>query len=192
MTIAAYCRVSTVRQKADSQIAEIGKWIQANGYDEDQIQWFIDKETGKTLHRTQFNKLQKAIFAGEIRTVVVWKLDRISRRLRDGINLLADWCDRGVRVVSITQAIDLNGAVGRMIAAVMLGLAEIELEFRVERQTAGIEVAKKKGVYKGRQKGTTKAKPQRATELRAKGLKLDEIAQALGTSRRTVQRYLKE
>lgn len=190
MTIAAYCRVSTVRQKADSQIAEIGKWLQANGYDEDQIQWFIDKETGKTLHRTQFNKLQKAIFAGEIRTVVVWKLDRISRRLRDGINLLADWCDRGVRVVSITQAIDLSGAVGRMIAAVMLGLAEIELEFRAERQAAGIEVAKKKGVYKGRQKGTTKAKPQRAAELRAKGLKLDEIAQALGTSRRTVQRYL--
>lgn len=190
MTIAAYCRVSTVRQKADSQIAEIGKWLQANGYDEDQIQWFIDKETGKTLHRTQFNKLQNAIFAGEIRTVVVWKLDRISRRLRDGINLLADWCDRGVRVVSITQAIDLSGAVGRMIAAVMLGLAEIELEFRAERQAAGIEVAKKKGVYKGRQKGTTKAKPQRAAELRAKGLKLDEIAQALGTSRRTVQRYL--
>ena len=192
MTIAAYCRVSTVRQKTDSQIAEIGKWLNANGYDEDQIQWFIDKETGKTLHRTQFNRLQTAIFAGEIRTVVVWKLDRISRRLRDGINLLADWCDRGVRVVSITQAIDLSGAVGRMIAAVMLGLAEIELEFRAERQAAGIEVAKKKGVYKGRQKGTTKAKPQRAAELRAKGLKLDEIAQALGTSRRTVQRYLRD
>ncbi|KKK60573.1 hypothetical protein LCGC14_3023020, partial [marine sediment metagenome] len=118
MTIAVYCRVSTVRQKTDSQVAEITKWLTANGYDEDQIQWFSDKETGKTLHRTQFNKLQKAIFAGEVRTVVVWKLDRISRRLRDGINLLADWCDRGVRVVSITQAIDLTGAVGRMIAAV--------------------------------------------------------------------------
>lgn len=192
MTIAVYCRVSTVRQKTDSQVAEITKWLTANGYDEDQIQWFSDKETGKTLHRTQFNKLQKAIFAGEVRTVVVWKLDRISRRLRDGINLLADWCDRGVRVVSITQAIDLTGAVGRMIAAVMLGLAEIELEFRAERQAAGIEVAKKKGVYQGRQKGTTKAKPQRAAELRARGLKLDEIAQALGTSRRTVQRYLRD
>ncbi len=80
----------------------------------------------------------------------------------------------------------------QMIAAVMLGLAEIELEFREERQAAGIEVAKKKGVYQGRQKGTTKAKPNRAVELRAKGLRLDEIAQALGTSRRTVQRYLRD
>jgi DNA invertase Pin-like site-specific DNA recombinase len=47
-----------------------------------------------------------------------------------------------------------------------------------------------KGIYKGRLKGTTKAEPDRARELRAKGLKVSEIAQAMGTSRRTVQRYL--
>jgi len=93
--------------------------------------------------------------------------------------------------VVVTQQIELNGAVGRMIAAVMLGLAEIELEYRQERQIAGIEVAKKKGIYKGRQRGTTKAKPDRARELAAKGLRVSEIAQALGTSDRTVQRYLK-
>ena len=77
-----------------------------------------------------------------------------------------------------------------MIAAVMLGLAEIELEYRAERQTAGIAVAKKKGIYKGRAKGTTKAEPNRAKELRAKGLTTAEIAQAMGTTQRTVQRYL--
>jgi DNA invertase Pin-like site-specific DNA recombinase len=94
--------------------------------------------------------------------VVVWKLDRFSRRQRDGINLLADWCERGVRVVSVTQQIDLNGAVGRMVASVMFGLAEIESEYRRERQAAGIHVARKNGLYKGRQKGTTKAEPQPA------------------------------
>jgi len=52
-------------------------------------------------------------------------------------------------------------------------------------------VAKKKGVYKGRQQGTTKAIPVRAQELRARGLKVSEIATALGTSTRTVQRYLR-
>ena len=41
--------------------------------------------------------------------VVVWKLDRLSRRQRDGVNLLADWCERGVRVVAVTQQIDLSG-----------------------------------------------------------------------------------
>ena len=77
-----------------------------------------------------------------------------------------------------------------MIAALLLGLAEIELEYRRERQMAGIEVARKKGIFLGRQKGTTKGKPCRAWELRANGLRVQEIAQALGTSERTVQRYL--
>ena len=189
--IAAYCRVSTVRQKADSQINEIKKWLKANGYDESKVEWFVDKETGKTLQRPEFQRLQREIFSGKIKTVIVWKLDRISRRLKDGINLLSDWCSKDVRVVSITQAIDLSGAVGRMIAAVMLGLAEIELEYRQQRQMAGIEVARERGVYKGRKLGTTKAAPVRAQELRLKGFKIAEIANALGTSERTIQRYLR-
>ena len=81
----------------------------------------------------------------------------------------ADWCERGLKIVAITQQIELNGAVGRMIVALLLGLAEIELEYRQERQTAGIEVAKRKGTYNGRQKGTTKAEPSRAGQSRAKG-----------------------
>ena len=111
------------------------------------------------------------------------------RRLRDGVNLLADWCERGLKIVIVTQQIELNGPVGRMIAAVMLGLAEIELEYRRERQAAGIQVAKKKGSYKGRKKGTTKSKPDRAKELRDKGLTVAEIGQALGVSERTAFRY---
>jgi len=191
MTLAAYCRVSSRHQKADSQISEIKKWLVAHGHDEAQVTWYIDKETGKTLHRPEFERLQRDIFTGKVGTVIVWKLDRLSRRLRDGVNVLADWCERGLKTVVITQQIELNGAVGRMIAALLLGLAEIELEYRQERQAAGIEVAKRKGIYKGRRKGTTKAEPARAKQLRAKGLTVAEIATALGTNKRTVQRYLR-
>jgi len=190
VSIACYCRVSTRHQKLDSQESEIQKWLAGQGIAAEQVEWYCDYETGKTLARPAFERLQKDVFNGKVKTVVVWKLDRLSRRLRDGVNLLADWCEKGLKVVVITQQIELNGPVGRMIAAVMLGLAEIELEYRRERQAAGIEVARKKGMFKGRQKGTTKGKPERAGELKAQGLTAPEIAKAMGTSLRTVWRYL--
>jgi DNA invertase Pin-like site-specific DNA recombinase len=163
-----------------------------NNLDRLAVRWFEDKESGTTTQRLAFEQMQKGIFEGIIKTVVVWKLDRISRRQRDGINLLADWCERGVRVVSVTQQIDLNGAVGRMVASVMFGLAEIESEYRRERQAVGIHMARKNGLYKGRQKGTTKAEPARAKALHNQGLMVAEIANAMAVSKRTVFRYLAE
>lgn len=189
-TVACYVRVSTTGQNTDGQEQEIQAWLGNNGYDLRHVEWYVDRVSGKTLCRPEFERLQRDIFDGKVGTVVCWKLDRLSRRLRDGVNVLADWCERGLKIVVITQRIELNGAVGRMIAAVMLGLAEIELEFRAERQAAGIKAAKRKGVYRGRKGGTTKAAPIRASELRANGLRDGEIATALGVSVRTVQRYL--
>ncbi len=98
----------------------------------------------------------------------------------------------GVRVVAVTQQIDLSGTVGHMVASVMFGLAEIELDYRREHQAAGIAVARRKGIYKGRQRGTTKAQPARAQELQANGLTVPEIANAMAVSKRTVFRYLNE
>jgi len=188
--IACYCRVSSRRQKTDSQKAELERWLQGHGIAASAIQWFEDKETGTTLRRSALERLQHAIFAGTIQTVVVWKLDRLARRQRDGVHLLADWCERGVRVVVVTQQIDLSGTVGRLVASVLFGLAEIEQEYRQDRQAAGIAVAKRNGVYRGRVQGTTKANPVRAKTLRACGLTGMEIANALDVSSRTVFRYL--
>ena len=187
---ACYCRVSTRRQKNDSQRAEIQRWLTNHRIRKSSVRWYEDRESGTSLKRTAFDQMQRAIFAGEVDTVVVWKLDRISRRQHEGIGLLADWCERGIRMVVVTQQIDLSGAVGRMVASVLFGLAEIELEYRRERQAAGIAVAKRRGAYHGRQKGTTKARPGRARRLRNQGLSVAEIAQALAVSDRTVFRYL--
>lgn len=190
MTIAAYVRVSSRGQKDDRQRAEIDKWLDANGIDRKQVEWYADKESGTTLKRPAFDKLQADIFHGKVKTVILWKLDRLSRRLKDGVNILADWADRGLKIVVVTQQLEVNGAVGRTLAALLLGLAEIEWQYRKERQQAGIEVARKKGVYRGRKPGTTKGKPERAKELKIKGLSPGEIATALGVSERTVFRYV--
>jgi DNA invertase Pin-like site-specific DNA recombinase len=191
-TVACYCRVSSRSQKNDSQRAEIRRWLRRNGVKSASVQWFEDKDSGRSLRRPAFEELQSAVFRGTIKVVVIWKLDRISRQQLEGLRVLGDWCERGVRVVSVTQEIDLRGSVGRLLASVLFALAEIELDYRRERQAAGIREAKRRGVYRGRKKGTTKAAPARARKLRARGLTAAEIATALGVSKRTVFRYLAE
>jgi len=189
--IGVYIRVSSHSQKSDSQHAEIQRWLEAHGHALDTVQWFEDKETGATLHRSGLIRLQEAIFAGTVNMVVVWKLDRIARSMREGINTLSRWCEYGVRVVSITQQIDLSGTVGHLVAGVLFAIAEIELQHVKERQAVGIALAKQRGVYKGRKHGATKTNPKRARELRDKGMTLPEIAHALNVDKRTVSRYLK-
>jgi DNA invertase Pin-like site-specific DNA recombinase len=190
MSTAVYIRVSSTGQKSDSQKADIRRWLTVHGHDPDGVRWFEDKETGATMQRPGLIALKEAIFAGTVKTVVVWKLDRLARSMREGINILTAWCESGVRVVSVTQQIDLSGTVGHLVAGVLFAIAEIELQHTRERQAAGIAAAKRKGVYKGRAKGATKVKPRRARELKIQGLTAPEIAQVMGVSERTVRRYL--
>jgi DNA invertase Pin-like site-specific DNA recombinase len=78
MGIGGYIRVSSRSQKSNSQHAEIRRWLEAHGYKPDAVQWFEDVETGSTLNRRGFNALSETIFAGTVKTVVVWKLDRMA------------------------------------------------------------------------------------------------------------------
>jgi len=188
--IAVYIRISSPTQKTDSQKAEITQWLKSNGHPLKKVKWFEDRESGRSLDRPKFKELQSLIFQGKVKTVVVWKLDRLARNLREGVNVLGDWCNRNVRIVSTTQEIDLSGPVGHLIASLLFGIAEMELQHTRERQTAGIKVAKKKGVYAGRKAGTLKAKPERAKALRKKGMTDREIASALEVGVSTVYRYL--
>jgi len=77
-----------------------------------------------------------------------------------------------------------------LIASLLFGIAEIELQHSKERQAVGIRLAHKRGVYTGRKSGTTKAAPARARALRKQGLKVSEIAAALGVKQRSVYSYL--
>ena len=187
---AVYVRVSTTSQSQASQVREINRYLKGNGIDADSVVWFKDKATGTNLERPAFKKLQAAIFNGEISTVIIYKLDRLSRSLREGINVLCEWLEKSIRVVSVTQQLDFAGATGQLIASTLFAVAQMEMETRRERQAAGIAAAKERGVYDGRKPGTTVGKPSRARKLRDKGLNDSEIAKAMGVSRRTVQRYL--
>jgi len=184
--IAAYVRVSTTGQNEAGQVAAIKRWIE--GHNVGNVEWFVDKATGTNLDRPEFRRLQAAIFHGEVDTVLVFKLDRLARSLRDGINVLCEWLDNSVRLVSVTQELDFSGASGKLIASTLFAVAEMENEVRRERQAEGIAVAKAEGVYKGRQTGAVTHKAERIRELLGRGLTHAEVAKALGCSTKTVQR----
>ncbi len=187
---AVYLRVSTVGQSLASQRAEVDRWLKGHGIGQPLM--FTDKSTGDNLERPGFTALQEAIFNGEVDTVVVYKLDRLARSLRDGVNTLTDWLDRGVRVVSVSQQFDFSGATGKLIAAVLLGVAEMEQETRRERQAAGIAIAKQSGKYLGRKPGSVKSEPAKAKRLVERGVSVTDVAARLGVSRQTIYRYLAE
>lgn len=192
--IACYVRVSTYLQNEDSQIIELRKWLTANGHDPDDpnvVEWFVDKASGTNLNRPEFERMQAGIFQGDFHTVIVWKLDRLSRKMTEGITLLCDWIEKRIRIVSTTQQFDFNGVVGQLVASVFLAVAEMENDLRRERQKAGIDAAKAAGKFKG---GQPHAKlPERMTRARmlhSRGFRAEEIAEAMGCSRRTVFNYL--
>ena len=76
--------------------------------------------------------------------------------------------------------------------SVLFAVSEMETETRKERQADGIKAAKAKGVYKGRAKGSSTVDSIRVRELKAQGLKVTEIARALGISRQSVYSHLGE
>lgn len=188
-SIAVYVRVSTGSQNLAGQTAAIQSWLDGHGLT---AEWYVDKASGKNLERPAFEKLQQAIFDGKVKTVVCYKLDRLSRSLRDGINVLCDWLTKGVRLVAVTQQLDFSGANGKLIASVLFGVSEMEMELRKERQAAGIAAAKKRGAYAncGKHERKPKADVDRAKELQEKGHNVAEIGRILGISRPTVYRYL--
>ena len=187
--VGVYIRVSTVEQNLDGQRLAIQTWLDGQGLT---AVWYEDKSTGNNLDRAAFTALQQDVFNGKVKTVVVYKLDRLSRSLRDGINVLTDWLDAGIRVVSVTQQLDFSGAAGKLIASVLFAVSEMETETRKERQADGIKAAKAKGVYKGRAKGSSTVDSGRVQELKAQGLKVTEIATSLGISRQSVYSHLRD
>lgn len=186
--IAVYVRVSTLDQAKGmaSQEHAIESYLEGHGLE---AQWFKDRLSGKDLKRPQFEKLQKAIFDGKVDTVVVWKLDRLSRNQRDGINLLANWMEQGIRVIAVAQQIDLQSSTGKLISSLLFGLAELERETLRENTKRGLQAARKRGVKLGR---PVALKAKQVRPLLAKGLSVNAIAKKLRCSRTAVQTCMKQ
>ena len=87
---AVYLRVSTLDQDKGLLSQESALKDYLKGHKIRNVKWYRDKVSGATTNRPAFKRLQKDIFTGKVSTVICWKLDRLSRSMQDGVNVLTD------------------------------------------------------------------------------------------------------
>jgi DNA invertase Pin-like site-specific DNA recombinase len=122
--------------------------------------------------------------------LVVWKLDRLGRSVKNLVDLVGELRKQGVQFKSLTDAIDTGTASGRFFFHVMASLAEMERELTIERTRAGLEVARQLGRRGGRKRQMTDSKIKSAKKLLASGVPPRDVASNLGVSVPTLYRWI--
>jgi len=186
--VGVYLRVSTHDQEKgiESQRHALEEYLSNHGIAG--AKWYEDRLSGSNTARPQFQQLQRAIFKGQIKTVVCWKLDRLSRSLKDGITILTDWIADGVRVVSVAQQLDFTGTIGQMVAGILFALAQMERENLRENTKRGMAKAKAAGVKLGKRPKLF------ACDIKAlleQGMSMTQVAAHLGKSRQACYNALR-
>ncbi len=175
-----YARVSTREQNKDLQIQALNK------IDCEKI--FTDEASGGKTIRPGLKSALQHLRAGDV--LVVWKLDRLGRKLKDLINLVEDLQSKDIGFISITDSIDTTTPAGRFFFHVMGALAQMERELIIERTNAGLEAARKLGRLGGRSRKMTTHKIDMARKLFATSTPPKIIADTLGVSVPTLYRWL--
>jgi len=175
-----YARVSTQDQNLELQIEA----LQKAGCKK----IFEDKASGSRGERPGFAKAQESLRKGD--TLVVWKLDRLGRSVKNLVDLVGELQRQGVQFRSLTDSIDTGTASGRFFFHVMASLAEMERELTIERTRAGREVARQLGRVGGRKRQMTESKIKSAKKLLASGVPPRDVAANLGVSVPTLYRWI--
>ena len=123
---------------------------------------FEDQVSGTLAERPGLAKAREMLREGD--TLVVWKLDRLGRRVKQLVDLVGELQQQGVQFKSLTDAIDTGTPSGRFFFHMMASLAEMERDLIVERTRAGLEVARQLGRKGGRKPKMTASKIELAPE----------------------------
>ena len=149
---------------------------------------FEDKVSGTRADRPGLSKTLEMLREGD--TLVVWKLDRLGRSVKQLVDMVSELNKQGIQFKSLTDSIDTGTTSGRFFFHVMASLAEMERELTIERTRAGLEVAKKLGRKGGRKPKMTDSKIESAKKLLSSGVPPKEVAKNLGVSVSTLYRLL--
>lgn len=179
--IIGYARVSTQDQHSELQmdtLKEVGC---------EQI--FEEKFTGKLKERPQLSQCLSTLRAGD--TLVVWKMDRLARSLKDLVEIIEDLQQRKIGFRSLTEAIDTTSAGGKLIFHIFGALAEFEHSLIIERTKAGLAAARARGRKGGRRPALSPSDIRKAAAMLSDPMMTKaEVAQHFKVSRTTLNASL--
>ena len=179
--VLGYCRVS----REDQNLAQQRAALRSAGC----TRLFEEKASGGRWDRPQLQRLLDHLRAGDV--VVVWKLDRLSRSLKDLLHIMEKIGEAGAGFRSITEQIDTTTPAGRMMMQMVGAFAEFERAMIRERTSAGLAAARAEGRIGGRRKKLDDAKRREIAEAVISGRKTAaQMARIFGISPPTVSRII--
>lgn len=178
--LVGYARTSTIEQNAgfDAQLRELGSVG---------VEKIFDEQVSSIGHRTQLKAALDYIREGDV--LVVTKLDRLARSIRDLLAIIDHLKAKGAALRILNMNLDTAAPTGQLMLTVFGGVAEFERQMMLERQREGIAKAKADGKYKGR-KPTARMKSVEIEQLADEGMTRQAIAEKLNIGVASVYRAL--
>jgi len=175
-----YARVSTFDQNIDAQLDAL--------LDAGCKKIFQEKVTGARYERTELNRLLEILREGDI--VVVWKLDRLSRSLKDLLFIMEKIHEREATFLSLTETLDTTSAGGKMMMQMIGSFSEFERSLLRERTKQGLLSARKHGRIGGRKSKFNDFQKEEINKLLEEGEKSrSDIARLFNVNPSTISRF---
>lgn len=177
-----YARVSTTGQTLDAQLEQ----LQAAGCG----RIYREKVTGERPDRRELLKMLKQLEAGDV--VVVTRIDRLARSTFDLFSIVKQVADAGASFKSLAEPwADTGTSTGRLMLAVLGGLADVERDLIRTRTAEGRSRAKARGQHMGRPQALTPQQQAEARQRRAEGATLKELARSYNVGLATISRTVR-
>lgn len=190
-SVGIYARVSTDRQAVDTQLAELRDFVKRSGWEF--YQEYIDLGyTGTNTKRPAFTEMMAEARKRKFHILLVWKLDRLGRSMKDLINTLDELGALGIDFVSYENQLDTSTPTGKLLFHVIGAVAEFEKDIIRERIVAGLENAKRKGKRLGKRPVLLPHLFEKAVKMRSEGFSYQQIAKRLRIDESTIRKKMKE
>lgn len=181
--VVGYIRVSTVEQATqgagmDAQRASILRACEYRGLTLTEIV-ADDGYSGKNMRRPGLERCMEMIRAGDVQGIVVTKLDRLSRSIKDFSDIMAASQRDGWRLIILEPDIDFSTPFGKLLANILASFAEFERDMISMRTKEGMAERKKMGVKIGKQRHVSDAVCDAVRDMRAQGMTYRQIAERL-------------